>query len=430
MFYDYEKKLKIEYFGQSHSEKLRVEISGLPSCEKVDLTALKTFLQRRKGGLIGTTKRVEEDDFTVLSGIENGQTTLDKIVIEVANKNVIKTDYEKNKNLIRPSTADYPAYIKYGENYATGGGKFSARLTVLTCIAGGIIKQILENKGIFIKARIVSIGKISDNLCDLTTGEFVSKRNFQNKIDALVKKTEKKGDSLGGKIECVCNGLPVGVGDSDFSGLESKISNSVFSIPSVKAIEFGNGIFSSSTFGSFNNDIPFIDNGVVKTKTNNAGGILGGMSNGMPIVFYTYFKPIPSIQKEQLSVNIEKMCSAKIKIGGRHDVCGVLRATPIVESATAIAIYSCLDNDKENTLKSKREEIDKIDSEIASFLDERKKIVRKIGEIKKQNGIAVLDKNREREIVDRLCKLYPDSVDYISAVYKEIFTVSKDIEND
>ncbi|MBR2020967.1 MAG: chorismate synthase, partial [Clostridia bacterium] len=261
-------------------------------------------------------------------------------------------DYSELRAKMRPSHADYPANIKYGDSFdVRGGGQFSGRMTAPVCIAGAIIMQYLEEKGIYIGAHISSVGNVTDKMFDNTSFDVdelksASKKDFPvlddeagEKMKALILKAKNDLDSVGGTIECMAVGVPVGVGEPMFEGLENVIAQSVFAIPAVKGIEFGLGFGSSSLFGSQNNDEYYFDeNGNVKTKTNNAGGICGGLSTGMPIAFRAAMKPTPSISKAQNTVNLVSGKNDVLEIHGRHDPCIVQRAVPCIEAAMALAI--------------------------------------------------------------------------------------------
>jgi len=328
----YGKKLKISIFGQSHSPAIGVNIEGLPAGIKIDSEKLHTFLKRRRPGNNNTsTTRTEEDIPEFLSGLVDGITCGAPLTAIIRNTDTRSSDYREFRDIPRPSHADYTAHIKFGGfQDASGGGHFSGRLTAPLCIAGGICIQILQKLGIVINARILQIG----NVCG--TDEEMMLEIF---------KAKEKGDSIGGIIECEAVGLPVGLGDPIFDGIENRIASIIFGIPGVKGIEFGSGFEGAARKGSENNDGFYMDGNTIKTETNNSGGILGGITNGMPVIFRTAFKPTPSIGIEQNSVNLSKSENTTIKINGRHDPCIVPRAVPCVEAAAAIALYDAyLDN--------------------------------------------------------------------------------------
>ena len=385
----YGKNIKLTIFGQSHSKGIGMTLEGIPAGKKIDLEKLYQFMERRAPGRNAySTARREADKPEFLSGLVGDVTCGTPIAAVIMNTNTRSQDYDILKDVPRPGHADYTGFIKYGENRDyTGGGHFSGRLTAPLCIAGGIVMQLLKEEGIYICTRIASIGGIKDE-GNLTAyclggcidtgvdgiianpgaeGEFPTISDEQGKkMQALIAEKKSEGDSVGGVVECAIFGVPAGKGDPMFDGIENKLAQIIFGIPAVKGLEFGNGFEAAELTGSQNNDAFFIeekkpadkpysdntmkvqaDNGincnkVIKTRTNNCGGILGGISNGMPITFRVAFKPTPSIAKEQDSVNLSKMQETKLVVPGRHDPCIVPRAVPVVEAAAAIAIYDIL----------------------------------------------------------------------------------------
>ena len=346
-------KLKIEIFGASHSEEIGVKVNGFDG-EKIDLTELQKFVDRRKAKKTSySTKRLEEDKVIVEYGVEKDKLSKEfKAVIKNQNQN--SKDYSSLIKTPRPSHADYVAYSKYGDGYDyRGGGKFSGRLTAPMCIAGGICKQILSEKGVEISAYISQIGSVkgkSYKNTDIENIDLTKLNKYFPLLDESVKEdmlnqiesAKNDLDSVGGVIECVIKGVPVGTGEYMFDSLESVISSLAFAVPAVKGIEFGTGFDLASMRGSGANDAFYYDNDKVKTKTNNNGGINGGIANGMPITFRVVIKPTPSIAKEQDTIDIESKKNVKISIGGRHDACITPRAVAVIESISAIAIYDSL----------------------------------------------------------------------------------------
>lgn len=351
----YGDKLKLSIFGQSHGKAIGMTLDGIPAGLPVDLDMLQSFLNRRAPGQHDyDTPRKEEDRPEFLSGILNGYTCGAPIAAMIHNTNTRSGDYDNLKCCPRPGHADYTAQIKYhGFQDAAGGGHFSGRLTAPLCIAGGLCKQWLQMQGISVFARIVSIGGISDDTTldwlhpdpSLIQEEFPVIDPEAGKImqDAIAA-ARKDGDSLGGVIECIIAGVPAGLGGPLFGGMEGKIAQIIYGIPAVKGVEFGAGFAASEMRGSENNDAFTFVNGEITTKTNHAGGILGGITIGTPIVFRTAIKPTPSISKQQQTVNIQLNAAASLEIKGRHDPCIVPRAVPVVEAAAAIAIYDALLN--------------------------------------------------------------------------------------
>ncbi|MBQ8391783.1 MAG: chorismate synthase [Clostridia bacterium] len=347
-------KFKISIFGQSHSEEMGVVIDNLPSGFMIDEDKLAAFMARRAPGRDAfSTSRKEGDKVRFVSGITDGKTNGAPLCAIIENTNTRSKDYENLKDIPRPGHADFAAWSKFGEDRdVSGGGQFSGRLTAPLCIAGGIFKQILEKKGIYIGAHIASIGKVKDDLFDsvnVCEKDFVGDKAFPVINDSKGEEMQKEildakgeADSIGGTVECAIVGIPAGVGNTFFGGWESVISSKVFAIPAVKGIEFGRGFEASALRGSENNDAFIIKNGKIVTETNNHGGIMGGISSGMPIIFRVAFKPTPSIGKEQRSVSLSKMESVALVIHGRHDPCIVQRAAVCVEAAAAVAIADTL----------------------------------------------------------------------------------------
>lgn len=346
-------RLDVEVFGASHSEEIGVCVLGFGN-EKVDLEKLQEFVDRRRAkNSAYSTKRLEADKIEIQRGFKNG-TIRGKFRAVIKNTCQKSKDYDHLIKTPRPAHADYVAYMKYGDKFDyRGGGKFSGRLTAPMCIAGGICKQILEENGITINAYISQIGDIKGASYKDTDIEKIDLESLDKEFPLLdsTKKEEmllaidnarKDLDSLGGVIECVIKGVPVGTGEYMFDSIESKISHLMFGVPAVKGIEFGLGFDLAKMKGSNANDSFYYDNGVVKTKTNNNGGINGGIANGMPITFRVVIKPTPSIAKEQDTINLVTKENVKIKIEGRHDACITPRAVPVVEAISAIAIFDSL----------------------------------------------------------------------------------------
>ncbi len=349
----YGKKLKISIFGQSHSPAIGVNIDGLPSGIKIDIDELRTFLKRRAPGQNDiSTARAEDDAPEILSGLVNGVTCGAPLAIIIRNEDARSADYRELRDIPRPSHADFSAHIKYGGfQDVAGGGHFSGRLTAPLCSAGGICLQILRGLGISIGAHILRIGNAEDDRFDpvgVSNAEFetilenplpVLNREAGEAMKKQILEAKEKGDSVGGIVECAAIGLPVGLGDPIFDGIENRIAGIIFGIPGAKGIEFGSGFAVAGRRGSENNDSFFMDGEKVRTRTNNSGGILGGITNGMPVLFRAAFKPTPSIGMEQDSVSLSQAKDAVLRVKGRHDPCIVPRALPCVEAAAAIALY-------------------------------------------------------------------------------------------
>ena len=355
----YGEKLKVSLFGQSHSEAIGVAIDGIPAGIKINIDRLHTFMQRRAARSGISTARREPDIPEFLSGIKNGVTCGAPLCAVIRNTNVRGGDYKGLSSTPRPSHADYAVGCKLGNNADySGGGHLSGRLTAALCIAGGICLQFLEGMAITVGAHIDSIGGIkdtpfnpvnitADELSTITSKPFpVINDNAGEQMQKRILEVKAEGDSVGGIIEFAVLGVPAGTGSPHFGGVENRISAAVFGVPAVKGIEFGNGFGCATLTGSQNNDpFYFHSDGTVRTRTNNAGGINGGMANGMPLVGRAAIKPTPSIGMEQDTVDITAKTNAKLTITGRHDPCIVHRAVPCIEAAVAIAVTDTILSD-------------------------------------------------------------------------------------
>ena len=354
-------KINFVVDGASHTEEIVTRVTGVPRGVKVDLKALQEHCDRRKSvNSTLTTPRREADELIFTNGFDktDGEATIvdDEIVVTVKNKVNNSRDYEALKNIPRPSHADYTAQMRYGKSVdLRGGGRFSGRLTLSHCIVGGIAKQQLEKLGIKVTAYVGEIAGIKGKgYADGVTIEEIESvdKTFSaitNKdlMQEAIANARLDGDSVGGVVECIVWNMPVGIGGELTDGLEGKLAYLLYSIPAVKGVEFGSGFDIARMKGSEANDGFYFSDGKVLTRTNNNGGINGGISNGMPITLRVAFKPTPSISREQDSVNLETKQNVKLTIGGRHDACIVTRAVVGVESAVSIAIYDSLLN-KEN----------------------------------------------------------------------------------
>ncbi len=346
------RNLTITVFGQSHAEAIGVVVDGLPAGLRVDEEELQAFMNRRVAGGAFATSRKEPDVPRFVSGLVDGVTCGAPITALIENTNVKSGDYRDLKDHPRPAHADYPAFVRFdGANDIRGGGQFSGRLTAALCVAGGLCRQFLKTKGIAVGAHIASIGGIQDTLYDPVT---VMEADFltdtfpvydaaaKSAMQARITAVREEGDSVGGTIECAAVGLPAGIGDPLFDGLENRLASLLFGIPAIKGVEFGNGFTAAELKGSQNNDAYYYDGDTVKTRTNRHGGILGGISTGMPLVLRVAIKPTPSIAKEQETVELSTKSGYALSIRGRHDPCIVPRAVPCVEAAVAIAIADYL----------------------------------------------------------------------------------------
>ncbi|WP_337379599.1 chorismate synthase [Parolsenella catena] len=354
--------VRLSIFGQSHSEAIGCVVEGLPAGISVDLDELQAFLARRAPGRSDTsTARREPDRPRILSGLVDGYTCGAPLSAIIENTNTRSQDYEGLRRVPRPGHADYAAYVRYGNHHdVAGGGHFSGRLTAPLCIAGGIALQALEQAlGIRVVAHIAQLGpeRICDErLNDMTLDPSQVEAIGANELPCIsigaartmheaVLAAKSKLDSVGGVIECVAYGMPAGVGDPMFDGLENRIARIAYGIPAVKGVEFGAGFGAAALLGSQNNDPYRIEDERVVCEKNDAGGILGGISTGMPIVWRAAVKPTPSIGKRQDSVDLGSTSDADLVVHGRHDPCIVPRAVPVVEAACALALLDALVDD-------------------------------------------------------------------------------------
>lgn len=349
----YGENLKLSIFGQSHGAAIGMTLDGIPAGLPVDPEQLQAFLNRRAPGQNAwSTPRKEEDRPEFLSGLLDGFTCGSPISAVIFNHNTRSGDYDNLRDCPRPGHADYTAQVKYGGfQDAAGGGHFSGRLTAPLCIAGGLCKQWLAQQGITISARILSIGDQTDNTpydptdppVDRISTDFpVLSLDAGRAMQECIAQAHGQGDSVGGIIQCFVTGLPAGIGEPMFGGVESRIAQIVYGIPAVKGVEFGDGFASAQLPGSRNNDNFTVENGQIRTRTNHCGGILGGITNGMPLVFQTAIKPTPSIARQQESVCLSAQEARPLVIRGRHDPCIVPRAVPVVEATTAIALFDMI----------------------------------------------------------------------------------------
>jgi chorismate synthase len=342
-------RLVLTSFGESHGKAIGAVLDGCPAGLEIDEKEIQKTLDHRKPGTsIITSQRKEGDKVEIISGVFRGVTTGAPITMVIWNSDQKSRDYESLKTKLRPGHSDYPAMIKYNHfNDYRGGGRFSGRLTA-THVMGGVIarKLIKVALGIETNSYTTQIGKIemrkdfNEKMIKTIYKNDVRcpDENTAKKMKAAILNARKKGDSVGGIIESVTTNVPVGLGEPIFSSLESDLSKAIFSIPSVKGIEFGSGFEGSKLFGSENNDLYTINRGKITTKTNNSGGILGGISNGMPITIRIAFKPASSISQKQSTVDIKTKKIATLQVKGRHDPCVVPRAPPVVDSLVALTL--------------------------------------------------------------------------------------------
>jgi len=343
------KEFTVTSFGESHGKCVGVVVDGCPAGLPLSEADVQAELDRRiplQPKIV--SERIEKDVVQILSGVFNGFTTGAPISMTVENKETKPSDYEAIKDLPRPGHADYPARIRYGDfNDYRGGGRFSGRVTVALIMAGAVAKKLLSTYDVDVLAYTKAIGQVK--MGKLLGYDEIRKRTYKAAVrcpdlvcakamEEAIVNARKEGDSLGGIIECIALGVPAGIGEPLFDSLDADIAKMLLSVPAVKGVEFGEGFGAAELKGSENNDAYLVQDGKVVTQTNNAGGILGGLSSGMPIVVRVAVKPTSSIAKEQHTVNLAKMENAKLKVTGRHDPCVVPKAVPVVESAVAIVL--------------------------------------------------------------------------------------------
>ena len=351
------KNLTLTLFGESHGEYIGATLDGFKPGFKVDEDNISAMLAKRRPSGKGETQRVEKDAFKIISGVYNGYTTGEPITVIIPNENIRSGDYDNLKTVFRPSHADYTVYVKsHGFCDGRGGGHTSGRLTAPIVALGAIVIDYLKQKGINIATHILSLGGVQDtdllNKDEVFVKNAVEKINsstipviddVQNKMVGIVEAAAAKGDSIGGKIQTVITGLDAGIGEPWFDSLESRLSSALFSIGGIKGVEFGLGFGFDGVTGSKVNDAFFFDeDGKIKTKTNNNGGINGGISNGMDVIFNAVVKPTPSISIEQDTVDIQSKQNVKLSVKGRHDPAIIRRICPVVTAMTALTIADFL----------------------------------------------------------------------------------------
>ena len=348
--------LRVSVFGQSHSAAIGVCIDGLPAGEAVDMEALDAFLRRRAPGRLDvSTPRKEPDSPRILCGLVQGRTCGAPLAAVIENTDTRSGDYDQLRDVPRPGHADYTAQARYrGFQDVRGGGHFSGRLTAPLCIAGGICLQILKRQGVEIAAHIRSVGREEDRpfhpmgeqaqtLEQLRRAPFpVLEQKAGERMRRRILEAREQGDSVGGVVECLVQGLPAGLGGGMFGGVDSRLAAALFGIPAVKGVEFGAGFEAARMLGSENNDPFRMAHGRPAPAANRAGGVLGGLTTGAPLLFRAAFKPTPSIAREQESVSLSKGEDVPLRVQGRHDPCVVPRAVPVVEAAAAILALDLL----------------------------------------------------------------------------------------
>ena len=342
------KLFTITSFGESHGSCVGIIVDGCPAGLSITEEDIQKDLDKRRPGTgISSTQRAEEDRVNILSGITNGTTTGAPICLVIWNKDVDSREYEKIRFILRPGQADYTAFVKYGGfNDFRGGGRFSGRITASFVMAGAIAKKLINRIDIEVTAHTIQIGGIKAEPKELDRIRENLEKNPLKCADLkaaaemakAIEKARKEGDSLGGIIEGIALKVPVGLGEPIFDTLDSELAKAILSIPAVKGVEFGAGFSAAAKKGSENNDPFTIKDSNIITTTNNSGGILGGVSNGMPVIVRVAIKPTPSIGKNQATVNIKEMENTSLTVKGRHDACIVPRAVVVVESMMAVTL--------------------------------------------------------------------------------------------
>ena len=432
-------------------------IEGLPAGIRLDLPALQAFLKRRAPGQNAwSTPRREADEPVFEEGLsEDGLTTGAPLKAVIYNTDTRSADYAGFKSVPRPGHADYPAFVKTGQ-IAPGGGKWSGRMTAPFCIAGGIARQLLAREGITVCARIQSIGTVTDETpftesvedksFPISSPDPLAAKRFQDAVAAA----KAAGDSLGGVIECRVTGLPAGLGEHPFGGLENRLAAAVFGIPAIKGLEFGDGFALTRLTGSEANDAYRFEDGRVITKTNHCGGILGGMSDGMPLLFRVAVTPTPTISREQESVDLITKENVTLSGRGRHDPCIVPRAVPVVEAAAACALYDALLSERRAreasqaqepaeasaaqdrseaapSLEALRAQIDAADRALLAAFLRRMEAAEAIAAYKKAHGLPVLDAAREEALQEKIRGLTPPVYQpYARSLYEQLMRLSRE----
>ncbi len=392
-------------FGESHGPAVGVLIQNIPAGLPVDGELIHADLLRRKASGALATGRHEPDEVELLAGVYQGRTTGDALVAVLRNRDVRSGDYAALRDTPRPGHADYAAFVRSGGcNDYRGGGRFSGRLTAPLTVAGTLAKTFLKTLDITVNAVVLE--------------EEVLRRRAAE--------ARENGDSVGGQIRCTVSGVPAGLGGPDWRDtVESEISRHVFAIPAVKAIGFGEGEGFAALHGSEANDAFRTDGSRVFTETNHSGGINGGISNGMDIVFTATFRPTPSIAKPQETVDLARMENTTVTVGGRHDSCVALRAAPVVEAAAALAICRLLPAD-DGSLAGLRRQLDDVDEQMTALLARRLALAGEIGRYKAAQGLPVLDEAREKEVLARRGDLLPQRRQQVERLFRLLMAESRE----
>lgn len=347
------RRLELRMQGESHSPEMRVTVTGLPAGEPAALEPMRALLARRRPGQSDlTTGRRETDEPELLCGVRDGVLTGEPVVIRFWNEDCRPEDYAAMQTVPRPGHADYTQYLQSGRIPA-GGGALGGRMTLLLCAAGGLVLGLLKKRGITVAGRLLAVGGVRDVPLPLWTEagrlEALAAQPLPVWSKELIPEMEREicaaraaGDSVGGVIECVALGLPGGLGDPRFEGVTNRLAAALFAIPGVKGVEFGDGFAGAALRGSGQNDAFILRDGRIRTETNHAGGVLGGITTGMPLVVRLAMKPTPSIAAAQRSIDLKTMQPVSLSVGGRHDPCIAVRAVPAAEAVTALVLWDLL----------------------------------------------------------------------------------------
>lgn len=348
--------LRLTVFGGSHEPEIGIKLCGLPKGLPVDTDALQSFLNRRRpGDTVGATARREPDALCIRSGLSGGVADGTPLVAVIENRDADSAPYARFRDVPRPSQIDLPARMRFGEGVdLRGGGHFSGRMTAAYCIAGGIAIQALERRGVAIAAHLNAVGGIEDRAFDAVQPNAAELAALKAKpfpvlddeagaaMQTAIRAVQQAGDSIGGIVECIATGFPAGCGTPLFDGVDSRLASLLFAIPAVRGVAFGSGFDAANMKGSAHNDPYIAENGQIRTLTNRHGGILGGITTGMPIVLSVAVKPAASISLPQRTLNLCTGEQTTLTVAGRHDACIAVRAVPVLEAVCALGLYDLL----------------------------------------------------------------------------------------
>lgn len=420
------KQLTLSLFGSSHAPSVGMILTGFPKDFEIDLGALHALMARRAPGKSPLATARREEDLPIFEqGLRNHKTTGEPLRAVIPNRDARSSSYDAIRNTPRPGHADYTARLQgYTSEEMRGGGPFSGRMTAPLCIAGALAIQVLGREGVTIHASIASIGETTD----------------LSRFEETILHAKIEGDSVGGIVACTVSGYPKGIGGPLFDGLESDLARMLYAIPAVKGLSFGDGFHAAAHRGSENND-PFYYNeeGEIHMKTNHAGGILGGITNGEDLLFRVAFKPTPSIARPQETVDLARKTNTTLVIEGRHDPCIVPRALPVVEAAAAIVLLDRLldarKREKSRPTKSAeleelRATISSLDDSIIPLLLARFRAAEEVADIKRAKHLPVLDRTREESILRKIHEKAEKYDNEIAAVYESLFEISRSLQEE